>query len=128
MLRDAQGILGYLARRYGNEQWLPSDAESFGRVIGWLSTTAGEIGQGPEAARLYYLFNAQSVNIEVAQQKSEFILSKIEQHLTDREWLELDHPTIADLAAFPYIALAKDGKISRLSRHLGIKCIISYNT
>ena len=77
----------------------------------WLSITAGEIRQGPESARRYYLIGSKSVNIKVATQKSIFILNRIEEHLSDREWLELGYPTIADIAAFPYIALARDGKI-----------------
>ncbi|WP_236001809.1 glutathione S-transferase family protein [Paraburkholderia elongata] len=32
-------------------------------------------------------------------------------HLADREWLELGHPTIADIACFPYTALAGEGGI-----------------
>ncbi|WP_013320435.1 glutathione S-transferase family protein [Gloeothece verrucosa] len=112
ILSDAQAILVYLARRYGNEQWLPNDAESLSRIVRWLSTTAGEIRQGTEAARLFYLFNAKSVNIDVATQKAAFILHQIDQHLQGREWLELGHPTIADVAVFPYIALAPDGKIA----------------
>lgn len=111
-LADAQAILVYLARQYGSEQWLPLAAEPMSRVIRWLSTTTGEIRQGPESARLYYLFNATSINIERANQKSEFILTQLNNHLADREWLELGHPTIADIAVFPYIALAADGQIS----------------
>ncbi len=112
ILPDAQAILVYLARKYGNEQWLPTEAENLSRVVRWLSTTAGEIRQGVEAARLFHLFGAKTINIEVANQKSAFILDQINRHLADREWLELGHPTIADIAAFPYIALASDGKIS----------------
>ncbi len=29
-----------------------------------------------------------------------------------QDWLEGDRPTIADIACFPYIALAADGKIA----------------
>ena len=47
VLADAQAILVYLARQYGQEQWLPLEAEPLSRVIRWLSTTAGEIRQGP---------------------------------------------------------------------------------
>ena len=112
ILPDAQAILVYLARKYGNEQWLPTEAEDLSRVVRWLSTTAGEIRQGVEAARLFHLFGAKTINIEVANQKSTFILDQINRHLADREWLELGHATIADIAAFPYIALAPDGKIS----------------
>ncbi len=112
IVADAQAILVYLARQYGNESWLPLAAEPISRVIRWLSTTAGEIRQGPESARLYHLFKVTSLNLERANQKSEFILTQLNQHLADREWLELGHPTIADVAVFPYVALAPDGKIS----------------
>lgn len=111
-LADAQAILVYLARQYGGEQWLPLDALPLAQVIRWLSTAAGEVRQGPENARLYYLFGAgTNINIERATQKSEFILTQLEQHLSTRSWLEFDHPTIADVAIYPYIALARDGKI-----------------
>lgn len=111
VLADAQAILVYLARRYGDEQWLPLDAVSLSQVVRWLSTTAGEIRQGPESARLYYLFKTTSINIDRANQKAEFILTQLNEHLSDRKWLEFERPTIADIAVFPYIALAPDGKI-----------------
>lgn len=111
-LADAQAILVYLARQYGGEQWLPLDALPIAQVIRWLSTAAGEVRQGPENARLYYLFGAgTNINIERATQKSAFILTQLNQHLSLRTWLEFERPTIADVAVFPYIALARDGKI-----------------
>jgi glutathione S-transferase len=112
VLADAQAILVYLARQYGGESWLPLEAEPMSRVIRWLSTTAGEVRQGPESARLYHLFKATSINLERANQKTEFILTQLNAHLAEREWLELGHPTIADVAVFPYVALAPDGKIN----------------
>ena len=38
-------------------------------------------------------------------------LDQLERHLSDRLWLECDRPTIADIAVFPYVALAGDGGI-----------------
>lgn len=111
-LADSQAILVYLARRYGGDRWLPNDPESLSRVVRWLSTAAGEVREGVGFARLYYLLNADYINIERAKQRSEFILTQLEQHLSDRDWLECDRLTIADIAVFPYIALAEDGKIS----------------
>ncbi len=111
VLPDAQAILTYIARRYGNESWLPLEAEPLARVVRWLSTTAGEIRQGPEFARLYHLFGAKSINVDIATQKSATILGLLNARLADREWLECDRPTIADIAAFPYVALAPDGKV-----------------
>jgi glutathione S-transferase len=111
-LADAQAILVYLARKYGGEQWLPTDALAIAQVIRWLSTAAGEVRQGPENARLFYLFGAGTkINIERATEKSHFILKQLDQHLNTRSWLEFDRPTIADVAIYPYISLAKDGKI-----------------
>ena len=110
-LADAQAILVYLARQYGGEEWLPLDALPLAQVVRWLSTTAGEVRQGPEHARLYHLFGVTNINLERAYGQAEFILSQLEQHLSTRTWLEFERPTIADIAVFPYVALASDGKI-----------------
>lgn len=112
VFQDAQAILVYLARKYGGENWLPTDAESLSRVVGWLSTTAGEIRQGPEHARLYHLFGAKSIPIERATEKAQTILQWLDDHLRGRQWLEFERPTIADIAVFPYVALAPDGGIA----------------
>jgi glutathione S-transferase len=112
-LADAQAILVYLARQYGGESWMPLDALPMAQVMRWLSTTAGEVRQGPEHARLYHLFGAgTNINIERATQKSELILTQLDQHLSTHTWLEFERPTIADIAVFPYVALARDGKIN----------------
>ncbi len=111
LFQDAQAILVYLACRYGNQDWLPLDADPLSRVVRWLSTTAGEVRQGPENARLYYLFGATSINIERATEKADLILRLLNEHLSSRTWLEFERPTIADVAVFPYVALAPDGKV-----------------
>lgn len=112
VLADSQAILVYLAKKYGNEAWLPNDAEFLSLIVRWLSIAATEIRQGVATARLFYLFNSKGIDIEAVTEKSAIILQQLEQHLTDSEWLELGHPTIADVAVFPYVALAADGKIS----------------
>ncbi|ASC70110.1 glutathione S-transferase [Halomicronema hongdechloris C2206] len=110
-LADAQAILVYLARQYGGEQWLPMDAVALAQVVRWLSITAGEVRQGPENARLYHLFGATSINIDRAQQKADQILTQLDKHLLGRTWLEFQRHTIADIAVFPYVALAPDGQV-----------------
>ncbi|NMG08676.1 glutathione S-transferase [Brasilonema sp. UFV-L1] len=59
VIRDAQAILVYLARRYGGEDWLPTEAESMSQVVQWLSTAANEIQHGVAALRKHFLLNAQ---------------------------------------------------------------------
>jgi glutathione S-transferase len=111
VIRDSQAILVYLARRYSREDWLPIDAASMGKVTEWLSTAAIEIANVLAATRRHYLFGTK-VDIELLEKQAHVLLKIIDAHLTERHWLALDHPTIADLACFPYIALAGDAKIS----------------
>lgn len=110
-IADAQAILVYLARRHGGEAWLPLEPLPMAQVIRWLSITAGEVRQGPEQARLHQLFGVSAINLERAREKAAFILGQLDQHLSGRTWLELERPTIADVAVFPYVALAPDGGI-----------------
>jgi len=77
----------------------------------WLSTACNEIARGPMDARAFYKFNLD-IDIERAQAKSKAILTIIDNHLAERNWLELNRATIADVACFPYIALSHEGKIS----------------
>ena len=110
ILRDSQAILIYLAKKHGGEAWLPSDARGIAEVSQWLSTAANEIARGPNDARLNQKFGIE-LNLASAQRKAESILALIEQHLTNNQWLALERPTIADIACFPYIALASEGGV-----------------
>ena len=111
VIRDAQAILVYLARGYGGEEWLPTEAEPMSKVVQWLSVAANEIQHGVAALRLHSLFKAK-IDLEQAQNKAHQTLQILDKHLSERLWLECNRPTIADVACFPYVALAPDGKIS----------------
>ncbi len=111
ILRDSQAILVYLAIQYGDESWLPRNPVDTARVMQWLSTASNDIARGPTDARLHDKLNLP-IDIEKARNKSYEVLQIIEDHLSNREWLELDHPTIADIACFPYFALAHEGGVS----------------
>ena len=108
---DSQAILIYLARQYGEPSWLPLDAVVMSRVMEWLSVSANEISRGPAPIRAHYKFG-RPVAMEDAQQATANVLQILEQQLTDSEWLAADHITIADIAVYPYIALAPEGKIA----------------
>ena len=111
VIRDSQAILVYLARRYGREDWFPVEAEPMSKVVQWLSTAAKDIANSLAAARLHYLFGA-SGDMEVLEKQSHALLKVINDHLAEQHWLELERPTIADIACFPYIGLAGDARIS----------------
>jgi glutathione S-transferase len=120
ILRDAQAILVYLARKHDQAGlWNPCDsAENQGRIAMWLafaqslSTTAG-------AARLHdSMFH--DVDIDACRTAAHASLRVLDEHLWFAEqegqhWLcSREHPTIADIACFPDVMLCEEGGISRL--------------
>ncbi len=111
ILRDSQAILAYLARRYDlSGTWLPDDAEGLGRVQQWLSFAANEIHHGANLARLHVLLSVP-LDLAAVQAKARDALAQLDARLDGRDWLELDRPTVADLACFPYAALAPEGRV-----------------
>lgn len=109
-LRDSQAILVYLARKHGGEAWLPTGALELARVVQWLSFAANEVAHGPNMARLHFLLGVP-MDIEAVQERARGVLRLLDQHLASRAWLELERPTIGDLAVFPYVGLAPEGKV-----------------
>jgi len=119
VLRDAQAILVYLAARYDQSgQWYPlSDAAALGRVSMWLAF-ADAITATASAARLHDgLF--YDIDINVARAGAHKFFRILDEHLwfAEREGQDFvasrDHPTIADIACFPYVMLSEEGGVLR---------------
>jgi glutathione S-transferase len=112
VLRDSQAILVYMARKWGGESWLPTDAAGLAQVSSWLMVAENEIARGPNDARLIDKFGYKlDVDIDVARTKSRHVLGLMESHLSRNSWLALDHVTIADIACMPYVALSHEGGV-----------------
>ncbi len=110
VLRDSQAILIYVARTWGGETWLPTDAAGLARVSEWLMVAENEIARGPNDARLHDKFG-YDIDVTRAREKSARILSLLNAHLQTRAWLALGRPTIADIACMPYVALGHEGGV-----------------
>jgi glutathione S-transferase len=109
---DAQAILVYLARRYDPEgRWLPLDARDMAKVVGWLVFAANEIQNSAHLARTHFLLGLP-VEIERVQQRTRETLALLNAHLSERGFLELERPSLADIACFPSVVLAPEGKVS----------------
>jgi len=111
IVRDSQAILVYLAKRYGGLQWWPDDACQLAQIAAWLSTAANEIFLGPARLRLHHKFGIP-IDTATARQTSEKALGIIDHHLQSRDWLVGDNVSIADVAVYPYLALALEGGIA----------------
>ena len=112
LLRDSQAILVWIARKHGDDSWMPSDPDDEALVNAWLSAAAYEIRLGPYDARLAKLFPWLCVNADTVRERSDLALGLFDDRLAGREWIALDHPTVADVAAFPAISQCGDGDIS----------------
>lgn len=110
VLRESTAILVYLARSYAPE-WYPIEPRAQAEVQSWLATAARDIPAGPGAARLVTVFGAQLDHAALVEQ-SHRLLQTLEAHLEARDWLALHRPTIADVAAYAYIAKAPEGGVS----------------
>ncbi len=108
---DSMAILVYLARRYGNEQWLPADALGEARVMQWLAVSENELLTGLAKARAAMRFN-HPFDPEQCRADSAQGVGTMELRLSEAEWLAADHPTIADIACYPYVNLADEAAFS----------------
>lgn len=112
LIRDSQAILVYLARREGREDWLPTEASAMAKVMQWIAVALSNLGNSSDALRRHYFGLESLQNVKLAEQRTNYILKLMDEHLSRYEWLELGRPTIADLACFPSVALIRDVKLS----------------
>jgi glutathione S-transferase len=111
VLRDSQAILVYLARKFGGENWLPTDPAGMAQVVSWLMVAENEIARGPNDARLHDKFG-YPLDVDQAREKATRILGLLESHLKQNTWLAVGRPTIADIACMPYVGLGHEGGVT----------------
>jgi glutathione S-transferase len=109
-ISDSNAILVYAAKKYGKEDWLPESPQAAAAIQRWLSVAAGEIAHGPAAARLITVFGAK-YNPEQVIGQAHSVLKLIEAELDGHDFISHDHPTVADVALYSYIARAPEGNV-----------------
>lgn len=112
VVADSVAILVYLAQKYDQARsWLPTDPFQAAQVQRWLSVAQGPVFNGPCAARLVTVFQAD-LDHERAKTTAHALLSTLDAELADKKFLVNDAPTIADVALYTYIAHAPEGGVS----------------
>lgn len=111
IIADSNAILVYLARRYGNGDWLPGDAVGEAAVQRWLSVAAGLLAFGPAAARLITVFGA-GFRAEEVIPRAHKLFAVMDGELAKQPFLTGDKPSIADIANYTYTAHAPEGHVS----------------
>jgi glutathione S-transferase len=111
-LADSNAILVYLAAGYAHgSAWLSRQALVAAQVQRWLSDAAGELRYGPASARRVVLWKFPA-DLACALQIAGELLELMEQHVKTRGWLATEHPTLADLACYSYVAHAPEGGVA----------------
>ncbi|ODM24039.1 hypothetical protein SI65_01629 [Aspergillus cristatus] len=124
VLTDSAAILVYLAGKYHNPDgngWWSTDVIEQALITDWLAFAASWVQYGVFTARAIVSFGgafnglgsaSTEQTLREAKIRGEKSLQILDQHLESVEWLVLGRPTIADIAVFPYVALAPMGNIS----------------
>lgn len=111
IINDSNAILVYLATKYADPTWFPRAPEGAAAIQRWLSVAAGQIANGPAAARLVNVFGAK-LDQERAKAIANNLFKLMETHLEGQKFLVGDAPTIADVAGYSYTAHAPEGDVS----------------
>jgi glutathione S-transferase len=111
-LSDSNAILVYLVERYSDSSlWTGRNPVEKAQIQRWLSIAAGEIASGPAAARLVTVFGAK-LDHGLARAKAHTLFAVMNKVLEDRSFLVGERLTIADIAAYSYVAHAPEGGVS----------------
>jgi len=113
VIRDSQAILAYLGKTFGNGIWWPESASEMAQVVAWLSTAANEVAHGPNLLRLHHRFGRE-INVSAAEAVTAQLMQTLEQQLSKGDWLVGSSATVADIAIYPYIALAPEAQMDLL--------------
>ncbi|EJC83194.1 glutathione S-transferase [Rhizobium leguminosarum bv. trifolii WSM2297] len=115
LLTESSAILVYLAAKAAPE-WLGSGkAEEAAKVQQWLSFS-GRLTASLGGARLHEMLlrpgDIGALQAQGIAALRELEAGLVEQGLRGMRFLAADRPTIADIACFPYVALAPDGGVT----------------
>jgi glutathione S-transferase len=119
VLRDSAAILVHLAGRYAPDTWWSRDTVEQARIVEWLAFAASWVQYGVFTARALVSFGIPAnglppdfpEGLEAARIRGRRSLEILDAHLRGNDWLACGRPTIADLAVFPYVALAPMGDV-----------------
>lgn len=128
VVRDSAATLVYLAlgaaaADASKRHWLPvDDAATAARVQTWLNFAASDVNGSLLHARIAIIFGwTIPGSVEDALARSRATLATLEARLAEgaaagEQWVaSKDAPTIADVAVFPYVALAETSSKGALS-------------
>lgn len=107
---DSQAILLYLAATYPQAGFYPAQPLLQAQIQAWLSVANNELSRGPALLRLHHKFG-KVIDVAAAQACCDQLLPVLQHKLQQNKWLVGASVTIADIAMYPYLALAHEGAV-----------------
>lgn len=113
VLTETQAMLAWLALTHDpGGTWYPAADPVLGpAVLDWLgmaSRLTGSVGVARLHAMLDWPVDGDAVRKQGLRDLQAFELLLNDRVIAGKTWLVGDHPTIADIACFPYVALSPD--------------------
>lgn len=105
---DSTAHLVYIARQWGGEQWLPTDALGMAEVMHWMAFAQNQIQTGLQLTRGIVL-KLRTGDLAEPRRHGLLALRILNEHLQHNDWLAVGRPTIADIACYPYVAKSPEG-------------------
>ncbi len=122
-LHGAGAILLYLAARHDPaRRWFPPEPATQACIAMWLAFAGRELAALAQARESRLFADAPPADHAGLVARSHDALERLDAHLghasiDGRDWLAAAQPTIADLACYPWVALAHEGGIDRRPYH-----------
>lgn len=107
---ESTAILVYLARKYGEPDWLPYEAAALARVARWLAVAQNELLYG--LGRAHWLSRGGKGDMDEAVRRGRRGLELLNLQLAIGPWLAALHPTVADIACYPHASLAPEAGVA----------------
>jgi glutathione S-transferase len=105
---QSNAILWYLGE---GTDYLPAAALDRARVVQWLHFEQESIMPGVGSARFYFLTGRHPERVDARRAHGRQALDTLDAHLTARDFVVGDTPSIADLALFAYTHVAPDAEL-----------------
>lgn len=119
VVSDSTAILTYLAVKYDDGTWIPTDPSGAAEVQKWFVQANTALATGPAAARLITLFGA-AFDPEETIKKAHDFLEHLDAALEGKAFLVADRPSFADVAIYSYTAHAPEGHVS-LEQYVNVR-------
>jgi glutathione S-transferase len=115
LLTESAAMLSYIAAKAAPEWLGDGKPETAARIQQWLSFAhrlTASLGGARLVEMLHGSGDLEMLHMSGTADLRELEAGLVEQRLRGEAFLAADRPTIADIACFPYTALAPDGSIS----------------